>query len=64
MYLFEVRLPMISSKMKIKVRLVHNVDDTIVGKFFNQCSILSILVSSRRENTQNNQSGAETEERM
>ena len=68
-YLFKERQPMSNSKMKIKVRLVHNVDDLIVGKIFNFIDlhhrrISSLLVSSPRDNTQNNQSGAETEERM
>lgn len=65
-YLFKVGQPMINSKMKIKVRLVHNVDDLIVGKIFNLIDLNHhhFSCSSQRDNTQNNQSGAETEERM
>lgn len=60
---------MINKKMKTKDRLVHNVEDLIVGKrnsftywfivlfFFNS-------ISRRRQNTNPSQSGGEPEERM
>jgi hypothetical protein len=56
---------MINNKMKIKVRVVNNVNEQIVGKAnFIHLFFLSVFFSIfRRRNTNPSQSGAETEER-
>lgn len=59
---------MINSKMKTKVQPVHAENDPVAGKtaysiYLFHLNTLISLVSSRQDNAQNNQSGAETEER-
>ncbi len=58
-----------NSRMKIKVQLVSNVNDQIVGKknlFIVNFEIIFyfFVISRRPENTHASQSGAELEERM
>lgn len=57
---------MINNKMKIKVLLVNNVNDLIVGKInlFIFSFVYCFLIIRGPRNTNASQSGAETEERM
>jgi hypothetical protein len=59
---------MINNKMQIKVQLVNNVNDPIVGKkntlISSRDNIFVVAMFRRRDNTHASQSGAETEERM
>jgi hypothetical protein len=57
---------MTNNKMKIKVQLVKNVDDLIVGKNNLLISFFCYITNSLRprRNTNASQSGAENEERM